>query len=103
MDLQQLASKDLYTQNRYLMLVAKSIPAGSWIWFNGNQGCDYAILNNQVSASYGEALEQLASNNDESIESVEADYKDWYYKVPIEEVIKDYQHNINYYSPLVTA
>lgn len=93
----KIKSKSLYVQNRYLMILAKQIPAGSWIWFNGNQGQDYAILNNQIAADYNEAIEELASNNDESVEAIEADYKDWYYKVPVEEAIASYAHNIDYY------
>lgn len=97
----KIQSKPQYVISRYLLaLVKKNYNENQWLYHNGNEGMEWAIYNEQVSHSYAECLEDAASRYNEDVETIDQDLKDWFYKIPISEVIDSLESNIDYYSPI---
>lgn len=58
------------------------------IYYNGAQGIEGAIFNNQFAGDYMEAVSELAYHEQVSVEDITNDFKDWYYIMPIDEAIE---------------
>lgn len=97
----RLNSCNQYVIARYLLALIKSnYKPTQWVYHNGSEGLLIALLNDMVADDYQDAVEELASRENESLEDIIADYKNWYYVFTIEDAIKSLESDINYYSPI---
>ncbi|MFJ1411687.1 hypothetical protein [Capnocytophaga canimorsus] len=69
---------------------------GKWMWYNGSMGIDTALANNQIEDTREQAIEAMAWNDNVTTEEVENDYDNWYYILPVEEILDEYL--IDYFS-----
>ena len=96
-----LKGKSQYVIARYLLALIKSnYTEDQYLYHNGAEGMTLALLNEQVGTDYSDAVEELASREDVTEEDIINDYKNWYYVMPISEVISTLQHDVEYYSPV---
>ena len=64
----------------------KNENTGKFVWFNGANGLEGAILNNWIEDTYEEAVKAQAFREGITEEEVKNDYHDWYYIMPIEDI-----------------
>jgi len=70
----------------------------SYLWFNGSTGQALALINGDVSATYNSAVKELAAQEGVTTDAIKSDYDNWYYIVPMDEVLDSIKHDLEYYS-----
>jgi len=96
----ELKTKHPYVIGRYLLRLLKNIPTDSVLYYNGSEGLHYAILYSQYAPTIEKAIEDMAADNNETIDVVEDDVNNWYYRVPYSEALDSVMSDVTYYSPV---
>lgn len=68
----------------------------SFIYYNGGDGRDSAIVLKNYSKSYLQAQKNLADDEGVTLEKVQKDYDNWYYVESVSEAIESYQDRLKY-------
>lgn len=92
-----------YLSSRYFRFVAKAIQNANpdaYVYHTGSEGLEFA-LQYCVAKNHEEAISELASREDVSIEDITNNYSNWYYIMPISEIVSNLTHDVIYYHPVL--
>lgn len=90
-----ITSKSAAVQARYFKKILLAASPNSYLFWNGAESMEWAIYMLQTAASYDSAVSEMAAHEgDIPEEDIRANYDNWYYIMPLAEVIEALDYDI---------